>query len=177
MKARDFTGTGPTFRPEDYFNGRTKAWGIFQDRFGSLRRRFTVDITGTWDGETLELVEDFDYTDGVKERRVWKIGKRPDGSYEGRADDVVGVARGTSHGEALNWTYDLLLPINGRQVKVRFDDWMIQQDDLVMVNRATVSKFGVTLGEVTLFFMRVADEDSASATPSLAPIVERKSAA
>ena len=40
---------------EQYFLGKTFASGIFEDRFGNVRRQFTVDIDGTWDGKTLTL--------------------------------------------------------------------------------------------------------------------------
>ncbi|MAK55160.1 MAG: hypothetical protein CML17_04875, partial [Pusillimonas sp.] len=32
------------------------------------------------------------------------------------------------------------------------DDWMFLMNDKVMLNRATMSKFGIRLGEVTLSF-------------------------
>jgi len=47
MKPEDFEGREPRFVLEEYFAGKTKAWGIFQDRFGTLRRQFTVDIMAT----------------------------------------------------------------------------------------------------------------------------------
>jgi hypothetical protein len=34
------------------------------------------------------------------------------------------------------------------------DDWMVLVDDKVMLNRAEMSKFGITLGAVTLSFIR-----------------------
>ena len=63
MKPEDFAGKEPKLVLEDYFLGQTKAWGIFEDRFGRLRRSFVVDITGTWDEEKqlLTLKEDFVY--------------------------------------------------------------------------------------------------------------------
>ena len=48
-------------RIEEFFDGKVVATGQFQDTFGTVRRRFDVDIGGTWDGRTLTLVEDFDY--------------------------------------------------------------------------------------------------------------------
>ena len=48
------------FNLEEFFDGRVLAKGQFQDVFGIVRRRFAVVVTGTWDGETLKLVEDFD---------------------------------------------------------------------------------------------------------------------
>ena len=38
--------------------------------------------------------------------------------------------------------------------EVQFDDWMFLMDDRVMLNRATMSKFGVRLGEVLLSFSK-----------------------
>jgi hypothetical protein len=74
--------------------------------------------------------------------------------FEGTADDVVGVAHGKAYGNALNWRYDLLLEVDQRQWQVSFNDWMFLQDDKVLINRAKVSKYGFTLGEVTLFFLK-----------------------
>jgi len=54
----------PPLRLEEFFQGETIAWGIFEDRFGNLRRQFRVNITGTVDGDTLTLDEDFLYDDG-----------------------------------------------------------------------------------------------------------------
>ncbi|WP_420405339.1 DUF3833 domain-containing protein [Nisaea sp.] len=154
MQIDDFSGTSPELKPEEYFAGRTKAWGIFEDRFGNLKREFIVDIEGEWDGTTLTLTEDFDYSDGEQDQRIWRITRTGDGLYEGRADDVVGVARGVARGKALNWSYDLMLKVGDNTVKVRFDDWMFLQPGGVMINKAEVSKFGITIGTVTLFFAK-----------------------
>ena len=65
---------------------------------------------------------------------------------------MVGVAEGQLSGNALHWEYDMMLPIGDSTWQVHFDDWMFLQDGGVLINRATVSKFGFTLGQVTLFF-------------------------
>ena len=154
MQIDDFKGTSPKLVLEDYFQGETRAWGIFEDRFGNLRRQFVVDITGTWDGKTLTLDERFDYADGEKDQRIWTIDKVADNTYRGEAADVIGTAEGRTEGSAFSWTYEMELNIQGRDVKVRFDDWMFLQPDGVMVNRAYVTKFGIELGTVTLFFQK-----------------------
>ncbi|WP_416153182.1 DUF3833 domain-containing protein [Thalassobaculum sp. OXR-137] len=158
MQIDDFKGTTPKLVLEDYFEGKTKAWGIFEDRFGNLRRQFVVDITGTWDGTTLTLDEQFDYADGEKDQRIWRIEKVGENSYVGRASDVIGTAQGQTEGSAFSWTYEMELNIQGHDVKVRFDDWMFLQSDGVMVNRAYVTKFGIELGTVTLFFQKASAE-------------------
>ncbi|MDJ0934107.1 MAG: DUF3833 domain-containing protein [Kiloniellales bacterium] len=156
MKPEDFAGREPRLLLEEYFAGKTKALGIFVDRFGNLRRQFAVDIDGTWDGDTLTLVEDFLYDDGEIEQRVWRIRKTGAHSYEGRAGDVIGPAAGKAYGNVLNWQYRLALKVGDSTWKVDFDDWMFLQDDNVIINRAEISKFGFKLGDVTIVFTKPA---------------------
>jgi hypothetical protein len=155
MRPEDYAGTEPRLVLEDYFVGKTRAWGIFQDRSGKLRRQFTVDIDGRVQDGELVLTEDFVYADGERSQRVWRIRRLDEHRYEGRAADVVGVATGLAYGQALNWRYDLMLEVDGSTWKVHFDDWMFLQSDGVLINRAAMSKFGIHLGDVTLFFRRL----------------------
>jgi len=152
MKTEDFAGHEPRLLIEDYFAGHTRAWGIFEDRFGNLRRQFHVEIDGTWDGETLTLVEDFVYNDGENEQRIWRIKKIGEHGYEGSAEGVIGVAEGSSYGNVLNWKYQFALKVGDSTWTVHFDDWLFLQDEEVLINRADVTKFGVLIGEVTLLF-------------------------
>jgi hypothetical protein len=100
------------------------------------------------------LDEHFTYSDGTTQRRVWTLTEVAPQRYEGTADDVIGKAAGTVSGNALNWTYTLALPVDGRIFHVQFDDWMYLMDNKVMLNRAAMSKFGIYLGEVTLSFYK-----------------------
>jgi len=68
---------------------------------------------------------------------------------------VVGTANGRAVGNAFQWAYTLQLPVDGKVYEVQFDDWMYLVDDRVMLNRATMSKFGIRLGEVTLSFQKI----------------------
>ncbi|NBB81866.1 MAG: DUF3833 family protein [Alphaproteobacteria bacterium] len=150
----------PSFRLERHFPGRTRARGLFQDRFGTLRRQFDVAIDSSWDGERLTLVEDFSYDDGAEERRVWTLRPVGETGYEGGADGVVGTARGSVDGSVFRWRYRFRLPIGKRSLTVTFDDWMVLQPDGRVINRAKVTKFGILLGEVTLVFDPVAEAAS-----------------
>lgn len=158
MRVENFAAANPVFRPEEFFHGHTKAWGFFQDRFGNIRRQFMVEIAGRIDGGTLIMDESFVYSDGEKARRTWRIKPLGDGRYEGTADDVIGTAQGQVAGNAMNFAYQIDLPIQGSSWRVHFDDWMLQQDDEVMVNKSTVTKFGIELGEVFIFFRRLPAE-------------------
>jgi len=100
------------------------------------------------------LDEAFTYSDGTTQRRIWRLTKHADGRYTGTADDVVGTANGQTRGNAFRWNYTLALPVDGKVYNVDLDDWMYLIDDRVMLNRATMTKFGVRLGEITLSFTK-----------------------
>jgi hypothetical protein len=168
MQIETFENAEPKLALEDYFEGRTKAWGIFEDRFGNLRRQFEVDIVGTWDGETLTLEEDFVYADGEIDRRVWTIEKTGPNDYRGEAADVIGTASGTTAGNAFNWQYTLALEIDGRTWHVDFDDWMFLRPGGVVINKAEVTKWGFKVGEATIFFQKLGDEAEQEAAHAVA---------
>ena len=144
----------PVLDLAQYFNGTVDAHGIFQDRGGQIVKRFTVVMQCHWDGPNGVLDEAFTYSDGSTERRVWRLTKHADGRYTGTAGDVVGQAEGRVAGNAFRWQYTLALPVDGRVLHVDLDDWMYLIDERVMLDRATMSKFGVRLGEITLSFTR-----------------------
>jgi hypothetical protein len=144
----------PALDLRGYFDGKITAHGMFVDRSGQTLRRFTVSMTGTWRGEDGVLDEDFVYDDGEKQKRIWRLKHLGQGRYEGRADDVIGVALGETSGAAFRWNYVLRLPYRGSTIDVDFDDWMFMIDERVMLNRATMSKFGIRLGEVQLAFTK-----------------------
>lgn len=144
----------PVLKLEQYLSGQLDAWGIFQGRSGEVKKRFHVRIDARWQDGTGVLDEHFTWSDGTTSRRVWTLVRQPDGRYLGTADDVIGEAIGEVAGNALRWRYVLALPVDGKVVKVDFDDWMFLMDDKVMLNRSYMSKWGVNLGEVTLTFVK-----------------------
>ena len=121
MDIDKFEATSPRLVLEEYFLGKTRAWGIFEDRFGKVRRQFVVDIEGKWNGKVLVLDEHFKFDDGEINFRQWRITKTEDGHYKGRADDVIGIATGISAGNALNWSYVRDLKTGeGKTLRVKF---------------------------------------------------------
>jgi hypothetical protein len=150
----DYASEKPVLDLKQYFDGVVDAWGIFTDRSGKVVKRFTVVMHCQWNGEQGVLDEDFVYSDGTKQKRIWKLQHLGNGRYSGQADDVIGMADGQTRGNAFNWRYTLALPVGSQVWHVQFDDWMYLLDDKVMLNKAVMSKFGIFLGEVTLSFTR-----------------------
>ena len=154
QKIDRYAAEKPVLDLQQYFNGTLDAYGVFTDRSGAVVKRFTVVMRCRWQGDEGVLDEDFSYSDGTKQKRIWRLKKLADGHYTGTADDVVGTAQGQARGNAFYWTYTLRLPVDGSVYDVQFDDWMYLMTDTVMLNKATMRKFGVRLGEVTLSFAK-----------------------
>ena len=150
----NYEGQKPALDLRTYFNGVIDAWGIFTDRNGKVVKRFTVVMNCRWENGEGILDEDFVYSDGTKEKRIWKLTDKGDGKYVGTAGDVVGTAEGRTNGNAFNWRYTLALPVDGIVLNVQMDDWMYLMNDRVMLNKARMTKLGVHLGDVTLSFTR-----------------------
>ena len=86
--------------------------------------------------------------------RKWTIKKIDEHNYEGTASDVVGKAKGYSYGPAFKFEYVLLVPVKGKNIKITFDDWIFMQDERVAINRATMTKFGFKVAELTVMFVK-----------------------
>lgn len=145
----------PTLNMHEFFSGQIDGYGMFQGRNGEVKKRFTVDIDATHEGDNvIVLDEKFDWADGTKSQRIWRLTRQADGQWTGTAGDVIGQAKGDVVGNAFHWQYVLDLPVNDKTYKVNFDDWMYLVTEDVMLNRAVMSKFGINLGSVTLSMQR-----------------------
>ena len=153
-----YTGSTPEVTAKEFFTGPIKAWGIVQDWRGRVTTRFDADMFGNWDGNVGTLEEDFEFYDGKQQRRVWTLYEADDGSITGTAADVLGEASGQTNGSALNLKYQMDLAVSGKTYRVKFDDWMWLMNDDVVINRAYIKKFGLTVGQLTVFMQRQAPE-------------------
>ncbi len=147
-KARQFDVAG-------YFTGRLKAWGIVEPRFGGTVRQFTVELEGRRDGDDVVLDEQFLFSDGERQQRLWRVRRQADGSYRGEAADVPDGAAGREDGASFSWNYDLDLKVGGSSWRIAFRDWMFRIDDEVVLNRAFLRKWGIPVGEVTIAFRKL----------------------
>lgn len=150
----------PALDLQRYFNGTLEGHGLFQDRNGQVQRRFVVTIRASWAGEVGTLDEDFVWSDGKREKRVWTLRRAPGEAagtrWIGTSADVIGEASGVVSGNALNWTYTFdLRTDDGKRYEVAFDDWMFLIDESVMLNRAVMSLYGFRVGEVLISFRKL----------------------
>ncbi|EAR60731.1 DUF3833 domain-containing protein [Neptuniibacter caesariensis] len=152
----EYQGTEPKLQLEQFFSGQLEAYGIVQDRSGKVLRRFRADIVGKWEENRGVLDENFVFADGEMQHRCWRLAK--EGShYSGVAADVLGKATGEVKGHALNWRYTLQVPIGEKVWDIQLNDWMYLVDEENLINRASMSKFGIDVGEITLFIRKTGD--------------------
>ena len=151
---KQYQPMSPQIAVEDYFNGNIKAWGFVQSMSGQVVQRFDVTMKGAWQGNTGTLDEEFTYYDGKKQHRTWTITKLADGTYEGRAGDIVGKATGRTAGSAMQWNYVMDIPVDGKTYRVSIDDWMFLMNEGVLMNRSYLKKFGFKVAELFIVMQK-----------------------
>ena len=142
--------------PDQFFNGTLDSYGVFENWRGQADSRFHMVATAAWDHDRGTMHEDFTYTDGSKAARDWTFRMTDAAHFIGTAPDVIGEAKGEVFGGALHWRYTILIPTGkprAEQQAIDFDDWLyLVGDDRHMISRVHASKFGLPVGQLTMFF-------------------------
>lgn len=139
---------------EEFFQGASEAHGFIEDRWGTVRRRFSAELTGQREGDCFILSELFHFDDGQVQRRRWNVKLLSGSRYEASAEDVVGTAQGESDGAVFRMRYRLRIEVGGRPLVVTMHDEMFLQPDGSVLNRARMIKWGLHLGTVLLTIRR-----------------------
>jgi Protein of unknown function (DUF3833) len=144
------TGTS-AFVIERDLAGSTVARGEFS-AINGVRRGFTAYLEGVRSGDTFTLTERFEYDDGERDHKTWVLTLEGDGKYAGTREDVIGEARGWQDGPAFRLAYDVRLPTEDGEpgMKVRFQDVMVKTADGLVLNHASVGKWGFQVATVEL---------------------------
>ena len=151
---REAASSRPVFRPEVYFAGRTSSQGALET-IASSRRVAVVGFGRRAPDGTFVLTQDISFSDGERERRVWRFRSLGSGRYDGTADDVVGVAQGEAQGSVFHLRYTLARVAGNPLADVDVEHEMVlQPDGRTLVNRAEYSKFAIPLGTLTERFTR-----------------------
>ena len=153
----DYASFEPAMVPEVFFDGAITAHGIVKDRSGKVIRYFNADIIGSRDGNVIILDESFVFDDGEKQKRVWRIEKQADGTYIGRAGDVVGEALGQAAGNSMFLKYVLAVPYKGRTINISIDDRMYLVHPNILINESKMTKFGLKVGQIILVMKKVGE--------------------
>lgn len=137
-----------------YFEGRTLAHGVFEDRKGRVKRRFNVEMTGRWEAGAMVVDEDFLFDDGERQQRCWTLMPKSDTEFTGRCPDSLSEARGSLSDGCAHFRSSLRIKAGGRLISMDFDDAFYDSGDGLVLNRSTVSKWGFRLGQILIAFRK-----------------------
>lgn len=166
-----FAGATPALDPLAFFTGRTRSWGVFENRAGRPARRFSTVCDGRRErGGDLRLDQTFAYEDGTTQQRSWRIRRVDAHRFEATASDVIGPGVGEAYGNAFHWEYTVALQPGNPLSHVDLEHWMyLQAGGQTLVNRAVVRKLGVPVAQVTELFWREEVNRPAAGRPKPSP--------
>jgi hypothetical protein len=147
---QDYADQHPIFNFKVFFTGIVEAWGIVQDFNGKVINSFTLQINGEWQNNSGLIKESFTWKDGSTTQRTWHLEQVADHQFQGYANESNGIAIGQEAGNAMHWEYDSIIPSNGESATFHFDDWSYVIANDVLINKAKIQKFGLTVGEITI---------------------------
>jgi len=160
LQPEDFAGSSTHFELDRYFVGHTRSWGVFENPHGEPRRSFTCDSHGKRDAAgDVTLTQDFLFSDGRRQMRMWHIHRVDSTHWEATANDMVGVARGEGSGNAFSWEYTITLDRKNPVATVHIRQWMYQPEGTdSLMTRLVITKLGVTVFEVSEAIHHVAGD-------------------
>jgi len=151
----DFTDTKHILNIRDFFSETASGSGVFFDYSDKAYRHFYVTFKGQEKGQDFYLTEDFTWSDGEKQQRIWHLVFQDDKNFTGTADDVVGTAKGKLLNNSLHMLYTLRVKReNGDEIDLNMDDRMYLTQENVIINRAKAKKYGFTVGELVATFSK-----------------------
>ncbi len=151
IKYKDET---PKMDIRQYLNGDIHAWGLFENFKGNIAKRFDAKLAGSWNGDKGILKEHFVYSDGKTQDRVWTITMVDDNHFTATAPDVIGLAEGEQYGNAAHLKYTLEIDNDGKKIAVDMDDWLYMINNQLVINKASMYKYGIKVGELTVSFYK-----------------------
>ncbi len=150
----NYTTVKPQVDMREFFNGDVVGWGVLFDYQGRKTRHFTFTIKGTWDGNKGKMEEYFSFNDGEQSERIWMIDFSDDSTFKATAADVVGEAKGKQKGNAINLKYVLKVPYGKSTIDLDMDDWMYLVDENTLMNRTSMYKLGIRVGELMIYMSK-----------------------
>jgi hypothetical protein len=136
---------------------------VFESR-GRIAERFSMRMEGRPVPGGFTLYERFRHPDGFTWARTWTFRPRGGGVYDGTAETVVGTGRIEVLGDSIRMRFTADQPLRRGSIRLGFDQRLTRLEDDVVINRSTVSKFGVPFGRITMTFVKSGSTHSAAGT-------------
>lgn len=148
-----YQNNNPSLSFSNYFDGKLCAWGTLKDRNNQVSRKFIANIDAFKDDSFVVLDEQFVFSDGEKQTRVWRFNENGT-EVTGTAGDVVGKAKGKIFGDSLHLTYTLDIPQDEGSIEVNMDDWLHLIDKDTMMGTTKMTKWGFDVGQIDIVIQK-----------------------
>lgn len=151
----DFTDTKSELDIREFFSSKASGSGVFFDYSDKAYRHFYVTFEGKKDGNNFTLTEDFTWSDGETQQRIWELTFIDEKTFTGTAADVIGTAKGKMLHNGMHMLYTLRVKReNGSEIDLHMDDRMYLTEENTIINRAKAKKYGMTVGELVATFQK-----------------------
>lgn len=155
MKIEDFDNTKPEFIPQEYFNGKLRAYGIVKDRSGKITRSFKGTMIGSWDKNGVGTLDEyFVYDNGEEMKRIWTLKPTGNKKFIATANDIIGESPMIANGNTVMLDYVMRVPYKDSTIDLSVQDWLHLQDDGVIINHSKMKKFGFVVGELVITIIK-----------------------
>jgi hypothetical protein len=140
---------------KNFFLGKSKGSGVITI-FGKVQGIFKVEMLGRMQGSELILTENFTYNSGNKQQRQWNFTfSNNDETIIGTANDIIGKAKGFQKNNIVQLKYRL--KIEDKNLTLNFTDRLWFVDENTLLNKASIHKFGIKIGEIVAGFEKVSN--------------------
>ncbi len=145
-----YSNNQPPLLIQEIITGKISTYGYIANRKGRVIRRFTADMLGEWQENKGNLKEYFVYDNGAKVNREWQFQLIDEHHFTATAPDVIGVAKGEQYGNTIHMRYQIKLSIGSESQTIYFDDWQYRINEKMVLNKITMKKWGIKVGEIFL---------------------------
>ena len=143
--------------PEEFFQGRLVGWGVVNNPFGVILRRFQIQMEGSWSEEhrALHLDETYTYEGGDSHQRRWAIHTDEQGHILGHDAIEAARLRGRRLGRDFQVTFDRLRGFGPQLLEpvhvVRFVE--VDKEKSLMLGK--VRRWGVMIASTYVALRRI----------------------
>ncbi len=148
QRPADYAETGPAFSLTEHLMGDIQSEGVIFGPTGKVTNSFTARMVGEWNGKTGTLSEDFTYSNGRKQQRLWYLTQTGENTFVATADDIIGEATGVISGASLMMRYRIVLPEEAGGHVLDATDWLYLTESGAIMNKSEMRKFGIKVAEL-----------------------------
>lgn len=144
----DYAATLPLFDVTRNLGGPIQSEGVIFGPDGRVTATFVAQMQGDWTGKSGTLAENFTYSGGGSQQRLWTLTLGENGAFTATAPDIIGTAQGQQSGSTLRMTYRIQLPDDAGGYVLDVVDWLYLTEDGTILNKSEMRKFGVKVAEL-----------------------------